>query len=273
VQAAPEATGTTLAPVKVVGTAQIGDVAFSEMATVTDALRALWSNTVVVPGELQKSVALALNPAQGLSLSVEPAEVVFGKELRATFKVVATRGEGKDAAIALALHPALAGIPPNVAVELKNIEAGQNEAEIAVTANENAPLGPFTLVLTGTHSKDNVNIVATTPAIGLRLEPPFSLTPTVADPKLVRGGQLKFKVAVQRNPAFAGEVKLTLDKLPAGVTAAEAVIPADQSEVEITLTAAADAAVGAANGIVVNAVAPANAKFTATAAVPAINVE
>jgi hypothetical protein len=273
VQAAPEATGTTLTPVKVIGTAQVGGVAYSEVATVTDALRAIWSNTVSVPGELQKSVALAMNPSQALSLRVEPAEIVFGKELRATVKVIATRGEGRDAAIAIAVNPAQNGLPPNVAAEIKNIEAGQNEVEIAFTANENAALGPFTVVFSGTHSKDNVNTIVSTPGIGLRLEPPFSLTPSVADPKLVRGGQLKLKVAVQRNPAFAGEVKLTLDKLPAGVSAAEAVIPADQSEIEITLTAAADAAVGAAGEIVVNAVAPANAKFTATAAVPAINVE
>jgi hypothetical protein len=81
------------------------------------------------------------------------------------------------------------------------------------------------------------------------------------------------KVGIQRNPAYSGEVKLTLDKLPAGVTAPETVVPADQNEAQITLSAAADAAQGAAAGIVVNAVSPANAKFTASAAVPSITVE
>ena len=43
--------------------------------------------------------------------------------------------------------------------------------------------------------------------------------------------------------------------------AGETVLPADKSEVEIALTAAADAAVGAANTIVVNGAAVANAKL------------
>lgn len=273
VQAAADAAVNTLLPVTVVGTAKVGETDVRDVAAVTDALRAQWSNTVVVPGELRDSVALATTPSQALSLRIEPAEIVFGKELRATVKVIAERGEGRDAAIALAVNPAQNGLPPNVAAEVKPIDAGQNEVEIAFTANENAPLGPFTVVLSGTHSKDNVNTVVSTPGIGLRLEAPFTITPSVSDPKLVRGGELKLKVAVARNPAFAGEVKITLDKLPAGVTAAEAVIPADQSEVEVTLTAAADAAAGEAAGIVVNAVAPANAKFTATATAPAITVE
>lgn len=273
VQSAPEATAALLTPIQVVGTARVGETDVRRVASVEGTLRGMWNNTVLVPGELQESVALALAPPAKLKLRTEPAEIVFGKELSARVKVIAERGEGLDAAIQLAVNPAQGGLPANVTAEIKPIDAGQNEVEIAFTGNENAPLGPFTVVLTGTHAKDNVSTTASTPGIGLRLEAPFTLQASLENPKLARGASIPLKVAVQRNPAFTGEVKLTLDKLPAGVTAPETVLAADQNEVEITLSAAADATLGAAEGIVVNAVAAANAKMTASAAVPAMTVE
>lgn len=265
--------GGALSPVKVVGSARIGETDVSSVASVKATLQGMWASTVLVPGQLQESVALAIGPQKPLAVTVEPAEIVFGKELRATVKVIAQRGEGIDEAIQLAVIPEQGGLPANVTAEVKPIDKGQNEVEIAFVGNENAPLGPFTVVLNATHTKENVATVTPTPGIGLRLEAPFSLQPSVPEPKLAAGGELKFKVALTRNPAFSGEVKLTLDKLPAGVTAPEVVIPADQTEAEIVLTAAADAAKGAAEGIVVNAVAVANAKQTATAGLPAITIE
>lgn len=262
-----------LTPVKVIGRAEIGGSEFRAVASVEGALRGIWSNTVLVPGALHESVALAQAPAPKLTLRTEPPEIVFGKELRATVKVVAQRGEGIDEPITLALNPAQGGVPGNVNVEVKNIEKGQNEVEIAISGTDKAPLGAFTVSLVGTHKKGDETLTVFVPGVGLRLEPPFALQASVPEPKLTRGGQLVLNVAVQRNPAYTGEVKLTLDKLPAGVTAGEAVVPADQNSAQITLAAAADAAQGQAAGIVVHAVSPANGKLTASTTVPAITVE
>lgn len=273
VQSAPNAAAASLANVQVVGTATVNGAEVRRVAGVDTTLRGAWSNTLQIPGELAESVALAVGPAAKLKLRTEPSEIVFGKELSAKVKVIADRGEGLDAAIALAVNPEKGGLPANVTADVKPIDAGKNDVEITFTGAENAPLGPFTVVLTGSHAKDNVTTTASTPGIGLRLEAPFVLQASVANAKLARGGTTNVKVAVQRNPAFAGEVKLTFDKLPAGVTAPETVLPADKSEVEIALTAAADAAVGAAGTIVVNGAAVANAKQSGTAAVPAITVE
>jgi hypothetical protein len=273
VQSAADAVPAALSKVQVVGTANVGGTEVRRVAAVDTALRGVWSNTLLVPGELTESVALAVAPATRLKLRTEPAEIVFGKELTAKVKVIAERGEGLDAAIALVLNPDKVGLPANVTADIKQIEPGQNEIEIAFTGAENAPLGPFTVVLTGSHAKDNVTTTTSTPGIGLRLEAPFTLQTSLATPKLTRGGATALKVAVQRNPAFTGEIKLTLDKLPAGVTAPETVLPADKNEIEIAVAAAADAAVGTVDTIVVNAVAVANAKHTGTAAVPAITLE
>ncbi|MFO1092360.1 MAG: PPC domain-containing protein [Planctomycetaceae bacterium] len=273
VQSAADAAPATLSNVQVVGKATVNGAEVQRVAAVETALRGVWSNALQIPGELTESVALSVGPAAKLKLRTEPAEIVFGKGLAAKVKVIAERGEGLDAAIALAVNPEKGGLPANVTADVKPIAAGTNEIEITFTGAENAPLGPFTVVLTGSHAKDNVTTTASAPGIGLRLEAPFVLQPTVANAKLTRGGATIVKVAVQRNPAFAGEIKLTFDKLPTGVTAPETVLPADKSEVEIALMAAADAAVGAANTIVVNGAAVANAKQTGTAGVPAITVE
>ena len=53
----------------------------------------------------------------------------------------------------------------------------------------------------------------------------------------------------ERNPAFKGAIDVTLANLPAGVTAGAVQIPADQSEVEVTLTAAEGAAPASVNTI------------------------
>ena len=65
---------------------------------------------------------------------------------------------------------------------------------------------------------------------------------------LAKGQTLKTKIAVDRNPAYAGPITLTFQNLPKGVTAAAAMIAAGQNEVEVELTAAADAAAGTAAG-------------------------
>lgn len=261
------------APAVVVGTATIGDRTVRAVASMEAAVRGQWNSSVLIPGVIQEATASSVAPAQPLRLRVEPPEVVFGKELRATVRVIAERGEGVDQQIELKLNPEQNGIPGNVGAELTPIPAGQNEVEIAFTANENAPLGPFTVVLSGTHAKDNANYTVFTPGIGLRLEAPLTLQAAVPEPKLARGSELKVTVTIERNPALSSEIKLVVSNLPAGVSAAEVVVPADQNSAELTLTAAADAQQGAANEITITGTAVANEKLTGTVKLPPVTVE
>ena len=67
---------------------------------------------------------------------------------------------------------------------------------------------------------------------------------------------------VERNPAFTSPVEVTLKNLPAGITAPNATIPADQTSVEIELTAANDAKPVSANNILAEGqAAQGSAKF------------
>jgi hypothetical protein len=258
----------------VVGRATIGDRTIEARASGADALRTRWSNANYVSPRFTSELAIAPTPATALSLRVEPPTVVFGKNLTATAKVIVERGEGLDEAVALTVNPPQDGLPPNVALDLKPIEKGQQEATITFTANENVQLGPFTVVLNGTHQKDNVATIATTPGIGLRLEPPFSVTASpMSEPVLQRGKELRLKVAVQRNPAYTGDVKLSFEKLPGGISAAESTLAAGQSEVEVALAASADAPAASVTDVVLRATSPADAKITTAIPIPAFTVQ
>ena len=273
ITAAKDAPAGALSRVQLTGQAKIGDRDVLAMCDVEDALRGQWSGTKLVPPTVSREMALGVAPANKLSLRTEPAEVVFGRELKTTIKIIAERGEGIDEPIVLTTEPAQNALPGGITLALKPIEKGQNEVVLELTANDQAPLGPFTVVVLGTHNKPNVGVVtAYTPGIGYRLEAPFTVT-AAAGSKLAKGGQLPVKVTVVRNPAYAGEIKLTLDKATAGLTAAEVVIPADKSEADLVLSAAADAAAGPAPELRVNAVSPANPKLAASAPIAGVVVE
>jgi hypothetical protein len=272
-QAAKDAPQANLAMVQIVGKARIGETDVVKTASLDAGIRGRWSNVRSVPPFVERDAALTVTPATKLSVRVEPAEVVFGKELKAKVKVIAERGEGIDEQIVLATEPAQNALPGNVAIAMKPIEKGQTEVELELTANENAPLGPFTLVLAATHKKGNDTTSTWTPGLGLRLEAPFQVTVNGDPKKLTKGGELPVKVQIQRNPAYQGEIKLTVDKLPKGVTVAEVVVPADKNEADLVFKAAADAMPGAANEVVIQSVSPANGKIKGSTPVPGLTVE
>ncbi len=272
ITATTDAPAGALTQVQLVGKAKIGDRDFEAVGDVEEALRGQWSGTRLIPPTVSRAMVLGVAPAGKLTLRTEPAEIVFGKELKATVKVIAQRGEGIDEAIPLATEPAQNALPGGITLAMKPIEKGQTEVVLEFTANDQAPLGPFTVVIVGTHKKGNDTAVAVAPGILYRTDPPFTVA-VAGGAKVAKGAQLPVKVTVTRNPAYAGEIKLTLDKATAGLTAAEVVIPADKSEAELILSAAADAAVGPAAELQVKAVSPANAKLTVSAPIAGVIVE
>jgi hypothetical protein len=106
------------------------------------------------------------------------------------------------------------------------------------------------------------------------LQPPFALKPDFAGGNLAKGQELKIKVVAERNPAYAGQINLTFQNLPKGVTASAAMIGAGQNEIEVTLTAAADAAVGAVPNVVIQGEGMnGNAKLTAASGATPLTIQ
>ena len=175
--------------------------------------------------------------------------------MSAKVKVLVDRDKGFDEAVTLVVTPDAkkGGLPATVTAAVTPIAKGKNEAIITFTATDKAPIGDFTAVLTGTIKQGKTTVVQTVPGITLRLQAPMTLALAPAAEKFAAGSELKAKVTVQRNPALKGEVTLTFQNLPKGVTIAAAKIPDDKNETEVTLVAAVDAAKGAITNLSVKA--------------------
>ena len=158
VSAAKDAPPGALTHVQLIGRAKIGEREFSAACDVEDALRTQWSATKLVPPTVSRDMVLGVAPANKLALRIEPTEVVFGRELKTTVKVIAERGEGIDEPIVLTTEPAANALPAGITLALKPIDKGQNEVVLEFTSTDQAPLGPYTIVLVGTHTKANVGV-------------------------------------------------------------------------------------------------------------------
>lgn len=238
--------------VKVVGVGADGTPAVT--SEFSAALRTRLANMRYPAAHLNEQVAISTAAAPGFAWQAEPAEVVFGKQLSTKVKLSAIRAEGWDDAIAVALQPAQNGVPAGITVGVKNIDKGKGEVELAISADDKAPLGDFTVGLLGTLKKDKATSVQPI-ALRLSLTAPLTVEALPAsEGKLAPGGELEVTVNIARNPALAGPVAVTFTNLPAGVTAMATIIPADQSTATVKLTAAADAAKGTVNNVQVKSV-------------------
>jgi hypothetical protein len=272
-QAGPEFAPGELYNIQIVGTARIGEAEVVVPAEIGGVLKARNNAMRWSPSPLHKFIAASASPAPGFTWRMEPGAVVFGKDLSTKFKLIATRAAGFDEGVVVAVTPPQNGLPVGVTLAVKNVDKGQTEAEIVVTANNQAPLGEFTVGLTGTLKQGDKTAVQGM-AIRLNLTAPMTMKLDPASGKIAKGGELLVKAIVERNPAFAGPVTVTLQNLPAGITAAPGTIAADQTTVEIKLAAAADAAAASVNNLTVKADAMSGAaKLEATSPAVALIVE
>ena len=259
--------------ISIVGTARIGESDVVIPAEIGGVLKARNSNMRWAPLQLSGFVAAAAAPAPGFTWRVEPAEAVFGKDLSTKVKLIGVRAAGFEEAVAVAITPPQNGLPAGVTLAVKNIDKGQGEAEITISANNQAPLGEFTAGLTGTLKQGDKTAVQGL-ALRLKIAAPMTIRLEPAGGKIAKGGELILKAIVERNPAFTGPVNITFQNVPAGVTAAAATIPADQSSVDVKFTATAEAAAASVNNLTAKADGMAgNAKLEATSAAVTLTVE
>jgi hypothetical protein len=80
--------------------------------------------------------------------------------------------------------------------------------------------------------------------VPLVLVPPFELKVEPVPVKLAPEEKVKIKVTAVRKGGYQGPISVELRNLPANVAAPKADIAPDQTQVEIELTAAANAALG-----------------------------
>jgi len=271
--AGPNYAAGSLQTATLVGTGMVGASPVTATAEFSGVLKQRFANMRFPPQSIASTLAISATGASGYTWKAEPAELTFGKQLSTKFQLQAARGMGNDEAIAVAVQPPQNGLPPGIAVAVKNIDKGATAAEIVVTADDKAPLGDYTIALLGTLKQGNVT--HTQPlAVRVTVAEPLKTSLDIGEGKLPVEGELLVKVRVERNPALTAPVEVAFVNLPAGVSSEPVTIAADQSEIVAKLIAKPDAAKGAVNNVQVKLTATVgNAKFEAVSPNVTLTVE
>jgi hypothetical protein len=154
-----------------------------------------------------------------------------------------------------------------------NVNAGQNEATLAVNVPNTVPPGTYNVVLRGqtqvpyakdpmAKQKPNTAVVMPSAAISITVLPKSLATLTVnpQNSNLKIGGSTKAVVKVARQFKFDGEfkVQVVLPQGTKGIEVADVTIPAGKDEAELILKAPQDAMPGNRANLVVRATATFN---------------
>ncbi len=226
-----------LGTAKVEARAKVGDREIVRSADLSALVRQRWGDLPFPPREQFTTLDVATVAAPfRLTAQYAHDEAARGTPLNLT--VTAERKEGFAEEITLAV----VGLPPNVSAAVKPIAKETAKVEFAVTAAENAPVGVYPIAIIGKGKKENREFQVALPA-ALRVAPaPFTLALASPPTPMKPGDKVKVKALATRKGGFSGPIELEFKNLPAGVTAPKATIAAGMNEVELELTAAADAA-------------------------------
>jgi hypothetical protein len=228
--------------VHIVGQAKIGEADVRTAASTLVPLRAQFNGLPYPPAELDGDIALGIGPvfADFFQLSVEPSPVLLPQvAAAATVTVKAAKSNGFDDNITLAFD----GLPPGVAATAAPIAKGQAQVVIPLTGPAALAEGDYKFRIIGSAAFQNQAKQVVLGDVVLRVVKPFEVSVAPAGP-MTRGAAQKIKFTVSRTAA-AGPVAIRLKHVPAGLTLpAEITIPEGQNEVQIDVTAAADAPLG-----------------------------
>jgi hypothetical protein len=189
------------------------------------------------PRNLLNEVGIAITEKPPFTLAVRPARLEGVRGVAAPVTIVATRAPGFNGEIALTP----VGLPPNVAPAVANFAKDQTEVKGQLTPAANAPLGQFTISVTGKANFQNREFDVTAPPVTLQLVLPLALRLEPPLIELTPGGKAKVKVTATRQGGYQGPITVELGNLPAHVTASKATLAANQSATEVEIAAAFNA--------------------------------
>jgi hypothetical protein len=169
-------------------------------------------------------------------------------------KVVATRAEGFTGPITLAFLYNPPGVGSSGSV---NIPEGQNEATIPVTANENAAIGVWKIVVLATAQHAGGRVEVASQMADLEIADRF-FNLAVGKTAAEQGKETQLAVSVEKLRDFEGSAKIELVGLPNGATSEPREFSKDATEVIFPIKLTPDAQVGRHTSVLVRAVAQFN---------------
>jgi hypothetical protein len=223
-------------------------------------------------------------PPFTIQATYDQPEGLRGGTTPVTIHVAKDAGFDEEITVTLVTAPPVQGQPVPIPPATVKIPKGQAQAKLELKPAGNAPLSPQTLGYIARAKFNNKDVTASVLPSPLPLTLPFDLQVDARGGMLnvpgLRAGQpapspfhvadllngaaglaafglldlshvhpapntLKVKVTAVRKGGYNGPITLEFRNLPANVSAPKPAIPEGQTEVEVDLTAAANAAVGA----------------------------
>lgn len=234
-------------PARIVGRAQVAERAMQVVAQTRAVLSASFHGLAYPPAALNGVLGLGIGPVfpDFFKLTLDREAIAFPRLVSAsTFTIKTERLNGFEDAIALTVE----GLPAGVTAEVKPLEKGQNEAVVTLTGPALLSDLPYPLQLVGQATFRNQPKRIVLANIPMQVVDPLQVRgqlPTT----LTAGATSPLKIQVTRY-GDAAPVRVTLANLPAGITAPDEItIAPDQQEIEILLSAAADATAGAFDAV------------------------
>lgn len=229
------------------------------LAVAADAVEGTYPLTVTASGAGVASRSASL----GLTIAAPPASPFIGVVLGSgalslvqgqsdIVSVTVSSGGGFSGSVALAVS----GAPPGVTASVDpTTVGGAATSTLTVAAASNAAPGTYTITVTGSGS----GVANASAALTLTITPAppgLSIGLLIRDATdeiwVVRGASKTWEVIVTRGGGFAGTVDLSIEGLPAGVTAQflPPAVDASMAGGALVLTAAASAATGTSDVVI-----------------------
>jgi hypothetical protein len=237
-----------LLPIEIVGKGKMDGRQLTATADTLIGLRKGLPGVTFPPPQLLGSLAVGVGQPfpEFFQLAAAPIEYapLFGQ---ATFKVTAKRLNNFPDVITLAVE----GLPQGFQAKVQPIAQGKADADITLTGPAELPVGEHKITIKGSGTFQNQPKTATLNNIVLKIVGPLDVA--VAAPVVIApGGKQKVKITAARRGGEQGEIAVELTNLPAGVTAPPGQkIPQGKPDVEIELSAAANAAPAKAANVIV----------------------
>ncbi len=175
---------------------------------------------------------------------VEPkAPLVRGGSME--LKLVAERDEGFENSISVRTLYNPPGVSTN---QSRSITKGKTEVLVPMTANGRAKLGEWKIVFIG---RTNMNgaVECSTQLATLKIAEPYFDVKKIPKMTVRQGGSFEMTVALAQRHEFADDAKLTLLRLPSGVTAEPVTVNKDSQSATFQLQVTADARLGRHRGV------------------------
>lgn len=232
-----------IAPVRIVGRAEIDGAEVAAVMSTVVQMR-LAAPAAAYPAPWQEGlIVISGGGAKPNFYSLAPKSLEVFVPSTTGQAVLTLQMNRLDAAYKDPLVVLPQSLPPGFTAEVKRNGNGPQETyDIALKGPANAPAGVHTLSYFAYGELTGRGQAVLSGDLVVRIAAPLAVSAVPAGPLLV-GQKQKVKLTLTRNGDEKQPVAITFKALPAGVTAPEKMeIAADQSELEVELTAAPDAA-------------------------------